>query len=71
MGINFLCPCCKTEMLSIAFDVPLDGGAAYEVPVAKLWKRTGDTFDTLTLSPSIDASAFGHWHGLITAGVVT
>jgi len=35
-----------------------------------LWHREGETFDTLTLSPSIDASAFGCWHGFITAGEI-
>lgn len=35
---------------------------------AVLWHRTGETFDTLTLTPSLDASAFGHWHGYIRQG---
>lgn len=33
-----------------------------------LWQRSGDTFETLTLTPSVDASKFGHWHGFITNG---
>lgn len=34
-----------------------------------LWRRvSGDTFETLTLTPSIDASAWGCWHGFITNG---
>lgn len=38
---------------------------------AVLWHRAGgETFDTLTLTPSIDASAFGCWHGSITNGKV-
>lgn len=68
MGISFLCPHCRTEMLSVAFANPIDGGAPYELPTAKLWQRTGDTFDTLTLSPSVDASHYGHWHGHVTNG---
>lgn len=36
-----------------------------------LWHREGDTFETLTLTPSIDASKFGCWHGYITAGEAT
>jgi hypothetical protein len=37
-----------------------------------VWARTGDTFETLTLSPSVDASrAGGHWHGFISAGAIT
>jgi predicted RNA-binding Zn-ribbon protein involved in translation (DUF1610 family) len=36
-----------------------------------LWHRvSGETFDTLTLTPSIDASAFGCWHGFITNGEI-
>jgi hypothetical protein len=35
---------------------------------AVLWQRTGETFETLTLAPSIDCSKWGHWHGLITNG---
>ena len=34
------------------------------------WHRTGETFETLSLSPSVDASAFGCWHGFITNGEV-
>jgi hypothetical protein len=34
-----------------------------------LWQRTGETFETLTLAPSIDCSRWGHWHGFITNGV--
>ena len=34
----------------------------------KKWARTGDTFETLTLTPSLDFSAAGEWHGTITSG---
>jgi hypothetical protein len=37
-------------------------------PDAKHWQRTGDTFENLTLSPSLDFSARGEWHGSITNG---
>lgn len=34
-----------------------------------IWDLLGqDDFETLTLTPSIDASASGHWHGFITNG---
>lgn len=36
-----------------------------------LWHREGDSFENLTLTPSIDASKFGCWHGFITNGEVT
>lgn len=35
------------------------------------WKMIGDTFDTLSITPSIDGSAGGLWHGFITNGAIT
>jgi Family of unknown function (DUF6527) len=35
-----------------------------------LWHREGVTFETLSLTPSVDASHFGHWHGFITNGEI-
>src|SRR5918911_4918664 len=43
----------------------------FDVPPGCLWQRTGETFDTLSLTPSVDASKSGHWHGIITNGVVS
>jgi hypothetical protein len=40
------------------------------VPPGIHWQRTGETFETLTLMPSVDASRAGHWHGFITNGQV-
>lgn len=34
------------------------------------WKRTSDDFGSMSVTPSIDASAAGHWHGYITAGEI-
>lgn len=34
------------------------------------WTRQGDDFDSMSIQPSIDASASGHWHGHITAGEI-
>lgn len=34
------------------------------------WQFTGDTFDALSIVPSVDASSSGHWHGYITNGEV-
>lgn len=41
------------------------------VPPGVHWKREGDTFETLSISPSVDASASGHWHGFVTAGKIS
>jgi hypothetical protein len=43
----------------------------FDVPPGHLWTRTGETFDNLTLTPSVDASASGHWHGSVTNGEAT
>jgi len=37
-------------------------------PKEHFWLRTGEAFESLTLSPSIDASGVGHWHGFIENG---
>lgn len=37
---------------------------------ANVWSRIGDDFASLTITPSIDASAAGHWHGFVTLGQV-
>jgi len=71
-------------VLPVAFANPLDGGppvlsrwkdknGAERVQVA--WGRTGDTLETLTLSPSINAEGTMHghgpgWHGHIEDGAV-
>lgn len=34
------------------------------------WNITGTMMDNCTVTPSIDASASGHWHGFITNGDV-
>lgn len=82
MGVTFECPCAKcraagppyeARRLFAMFSNPIDGGPP-EPPDGRpspRWKRSGDTFETLTLTPSIDASASGHWHGFITNGEVT
>lgn len=74
-GVTFLCPCCRKQRVGILFDPILDPDndawkAEWAWPGGKKWQRTGDTFETLSLSPSIDLSAHGHWHGFITNGEI-
>jgi hypothetical protein len=70
--------------LGVAFANPLDGGKSEKmvehhdghgqvVPHAPEpeWQRSGETFAVLTLTPSVDSSKSGHWHGFITNGEVT
>lgn len=36
-----------------------------------VWQFEGNDFATLTVSPSIDCSASGNWHGFVRNGEVT
>jgi hypothetical protein len=38
------------------------------VPPGVHWTRDGASFETLTIAPSVDASAAGHWHGFVRQG---
>lgn len=74
-GLSFDCPgtCCATaavrQRMQVLFRNPMDGG---DPSVGEpRWNRSGSTFDDLTLTPSIDASASGHFHGWISNGEVT
>lgn len=70
MGITFDCPHCKATRLGVWIANPIDGLPPTD-DATLLWQRSGETFDTLTLSPSIDVSAHGHWHGFIKNGEIT
>lgn len=35
-----------------------------------VWKYDGSDFETMTVTPSIDASESGNWHGFITNGEI-
>ena len=69
VGVDFDCPCGCASRCYVPFKNPLDGGPLDE----RGWDRTGDTFETLTLLPSIlrpKPRSCG-WHGIITNGEVT
>lgn len=79
VGLTFECPHCRTQMLGVAFHH--DGKAAIEDQyilahhgandTQHIWDMAGqDDFETLTLSPSVDCSASGHWHGFIQDGEI-
>jgi hypothetical protein len=79
VGLSFECPHCRKTRLGIAFHH--DGHAAMEDLYIRahypaddkrfIWNLNGQAdFATLTLTPSIDASAAGHWHGFITNGEI-
>lgn len=83
-GLTFACPHCGIRMgvlfrpfmdpdniaLKVEWAIP---GApdpnTGEVKEVLWWDRTGDSFETLTLSPSVNLE--GHWHGHITNGLLT
>lgn len=76
MGISFECPIHRKHRLAIFFSNPIDGlsPAANE---ENYWERAGDSFENLTITPSIDGSEnlYGNpgtpcWHGFITNGEV-
>jgi hypothetical protein len=71
VGVQFDCPCGADDSpCYVPFANPLDDGPQYG---AQGWQRTGETFDTLTLTPSIlrTFSTCGcQWHGWITNGEV-
>ena len=62
----------KDQCKLIYEDNPDLVGQTVVITVANMaWKFSGDDFDTMTITPSIDASASGNWHGFITNGVIT
>ncbi len=81
MAITFACPHCvalhpgvierggPVQFLGVWFANPIDGLPPTD-DAEHLWQRSGDSFETLTLTPSIDASGDGHWHGFITNGEI-
>lgn len=72
VGVAFDCPCgCGTHCY-VPFANPLDGGPTLQSERLG-WQRTGETFETLTLTPSIlrskEHGGCG-WHGFVTNGEV-
>lgn len=87
IGMSFDCPHCQPtrcptcghsdeiKRLAVTFWPPVDPegllGRVFNLPDNGGHRRSGDTFDTLTLSPSVGFDGIGHWHGNITNGEVT
>ena len=61
------CPVCRTRDVAIPFMNPIDGGRAVENRT-RLWHRTGDTFDTLSIAPEVVGACC--WSGRIVDGEV-
>lgn len=73
MGMTFLCPKHLNHRLGIYFENPVDGLPPQDkiAHVEHRWNRTGETFDVMTVAPSINAEIVGCWHGFITNGEIT
>lgn len=68
VGISFNCPCGCDRRCFVPFKNPLDGGPDYGLRPDGGWQRAGNTFDTLTLTPSVQRLDGCRWHGWITNG---
>lgn len=72
--IDAVNPINLSEMLEVQTDCDnklYEGWMADHHVGSVLWTRTGDTFENLSLSPSIDCSKWGGWHGFITNGIIS
>ncbi len=70
IGVGFDCPCGCPITCFIPFVNPIDGGPAIDLKCEN-WIRKGETFETLTLTPSIKRLYPNCWHGHIENGEVT
>lgn len=71
IGVNLNCPCGCKDTLFVPFKNPMCGGEGiYRNGEHDTWQRTGDTFETLTLTPSIQRTLGCKWHGYITNGEI-
>jgi len=71
VGVSFNCPKCSGHRVAVNADPPFDPGPTSPKP----WRRSGETFEELTLRPSVVANrrddsgaAVECWHGFITDG---
>jgi len=86
-GISFLCPCCKKIRFGVRVNhsephiIQVERDPEITHISSQVWKISGDNpsfnglnhggFENVSLTPSIDGSKSGHWHGFITNGEVT
>lgn len=68
--VSFLCPVCRKHRIDIPITPTRNGAALY--PGGVHWRRTGEDFESMTLSPSIahDAGNGCKWHGFIRNGEI-
>jgi hypothetical protein len=78
VGLTFHCPHCPAsgQRLAVVFHHAGRATAEDSYILAKhgaadtnhIWAMTGSDFGDITLTPSVEASGAGHWHGFITDG---
>lgn len=70
IGLLFDCPCqkCGTRAF-VYFKNPMDGQPA-RAGGSPTWQRTGNTFETISLTPSILRTTGCGWHGYLTEGLL-
>lgn len=87
VGVRFTCPIDdgpgphrEGHQVAVLFANPPDGGPPHPDDPdcvgnnsGQRWTRSGATFETLSISPSIDCTAADRhcWHGFVSAGEVT
>jgi hypothetical protein len=67
VAISFDCPCGRGERVCVEFSNPVDGGGPTRSD-GHTWHRDGDTFETLSLTPSLQRMDECRWHGYLTRG---
>lgn len=77
--LAFLCPHCRKVFLTCK-NIQLSMSEQYDLYNAKLgelwipcrsefaWQFSSEDLATISITPSIDASSSGHWHGNVTNG---
>lgn len=82
-GFTFQCPHCRETRIGVNTTVDgaqhmhdhqeldLDAPELHVAPkIGCLWHMSGTSFEDMSVTPSVDASASGHWHGFITNGEI-
>lgn len=77
VGFTFECPHCVREGEGWRLGVAVHEHGLFDpepenlrqFPPGAVWEMTGGPeWDTISLTPSVDGSKAGHWHGFITNG---
>lgn len=77
IGITFLSPTTQLQRLGVLFQNLIDPngwinklGNPIFFADQNRWLRSGETFETMSLTPSVDFSKYKEWHGFIANGEI-